>query len=405
MTSYDVTVWTAPGPDGPTQRSGQPETTRSVPVAELADLMADPSTLVWLDLVAPSARELTELGAHVGLHPLEVEDALAPLERPKASLHTDHATFVTYALTPRPDLRQAISAESATPISAEPPDEGEGAGERRADHHIDHPDDAEPSAYDAVLEGDTDADFGDSLFSHTRITGFVFSHALITVRSDDVFALAPVRERWTELGEAGTLGPYGLVHGLLDVVVDQYFEAVQFLDDRIEDLEDDLFEPAGRLRGFQRRAYALRKELVALRRVVLPMRDVLSALNRRRSAARADHTEAQPRSEAAQRLEALYADLLDHVLRVAEWTESLRDMVGTVFETHLSLQDQRLNEVMKKLAGWAAIISVPTLITGWFGMNVPYPGHDSPVGLATAVALALVPVLVLGVMLRRLRWI
>jgi magnesium transporter len=67
----------------------------------------------------------------------------------------------------------------------------------------------------------------------------------------------------------------------------------------------------------------------------------------------------------------------DHVLRASEWTESLRDMVSTVFETNLSLQDARLNNIMKKLTSWAAIIAVPTAVTGFYGQNVPYPGDGS----------------------------
>jgi magnesium transporter len=74
--------------------------------------------------------------------------------------------------------------------------------------------------------------------------------------------------------------------------------------------------------------------------------------------------------EAARELDPLYADLYDHLLRVSEWTESLRDMISTVFETNLSLQDARLNTVMKRLTGSAAIIAVPTAITGYYGQNV-----------------------------------
>ena len=61
-------------------------------------------------------------------------------------------------------------------------------------------------------------------------------------------------------------------------------------------------------------------------------------------------------------------------------------MVGTIFETHLSLQDHRLNNVMKKLAGWAAIISVPTAVTGYFGQNVPYPGFGQAWGFWVSIA-------------------
>ncbi len=69
-----------------------------------------------------------------------------------------------------------------------------------------------------------------------------------------------------------------------------------------------------------------------------------------------------------------YQDVYDHVLRISESTDALRDLVSTIVETNLSLRDFRTNQVMKKVTSWAAIIAVPTLITGWYGMNVPYPG-------------------------------
>ena len=69
-----------------------------------------------------------------------------------------------------------------------------------------------------------------------------------------------------------------------------------------------------------------------------------------------------------------YQDVYDHILRVSESTDALRDLVSTIVETNLSLRDYRQNQIMKKVTSWAAIIAVPTLITGYYGMNVPYPG-------------------------------
>jgi magnesium transporter len=69
-----------------------------------------------------------------------------------------------------------------------------------------------------------------------------------------------------------------------------------------------------------------------------------------------------------------YQDVYDHILRITESTDALRDLVSTIVETNLSLRDFRTNQIMKKVTSWAAIIAVPTLITGWYGMNVPYPG-------------------------------
>ena len=106
-----------------------------------------------------------------------------------------------------------------------------------------------------------------------------------------------------------------------------------------------------------------------------------------------------------ERLRYYFDDLYDHVQREAEWTESLRDLVGSIFETNLSLNDMRLNVVMKKLSGWAAIIAVPTLVTGWFGMNVPYLGFGQPLGLWLALGIGVVAVSVLYLMFKRYDWI
>jgi magnesium transporter len=71
-----------------------------------------------------------------------------------------------------------------------------------------------------------------------------------------------------------------------------------------------------------------------------------------------------------------YQDIYDNVLRASEWTESLRDLVNSILETNPAIQGNRLNVITKKVTSWAAIIAVPTLITGFYGMNVPYPGFS-----------------------------
>src|SRR5205823_13012503 len=110
-------------------------------------------------------------------------------------------------------------------------------------------------------------------------------------------------------------------------------------------------------------------------KIVLPMREVLNILLRR------DLHLIGPG------VAPYYQDVYDHVLRAPEWTESLRDMVTTVFETNLSLQDARLNNVMKKLTGWAAIIAVPTAVTGYYGQNVLYPGINTLWGFVASAAI------------------
>jgi magnesium transporter len=104
-------------------------------------------------------------------------------------------------------------------------------------------------------------------------------------------------------------------------------------------------------------------------RVVLPMREVVNSLMRRDL-----HVVTEP-------LHPYYQDIYDHVLRATEWTESLRDLVTTILETNLTIQGNRMNIITKKVTSWAAIIAVPTFVTGLYGMNVPYPGFASTWGL------------------------
>src|SRR6185369_12659606 len=115
-------------------------------------------------------------------------------------------------------------------------------------------------------------------------------------------------------------------------------------------------------------------------RLAVPMREAVSGLMRR------EH------SAVAADMYPYFQDVYDHVLRVSESTDALRDLVSTIVETNLSLRDYRQNQVMKKVTSRAAIIAVPTLITGWYGMNVPYPGFASRSGFLFSA----VPILVMS---------
>jgi magnesium transporter len=128
--------------------------------------------------------------------------------------------------------------------------------------------------------------------------------------------------------------------------------------------------------------------------VILPMREVVNTVMRR---ATEDGNNAE--------LAPYYEDLYDHVLRAAEWTESLRDMITSIFETNLSLSDTRMNQVMKQLTSWAAIIAVPTAITGYFGQNVPYPGFGQHWGFWESLLLMASIAAILYVVFKRKDWI
>ncbi|WP_460743696.1 magnesium transporter CorA family protein [Mariniluteicoccus endophyticus] len=311
-------------------------------------LVTDPETLVWVDLDDSDPAQLAVLADQLGLDRHALEDAVAPGERPKATRHRSHTFFTAYG----------------TRLG----DPG-GGGEAH-----------------------------DSRLHVARVSGFVLPTALLTIRPETDgahFDTAPVEARWAEDPALLGLGPGALVHGLLDVVVDGHFDTIQQMDDAAEDLEDELFAPGARSRRqIQQRVYRLRKELVELRRVVLPMREVVNAVMRFGG----EHAHGHE-------LDGYYQDLYDHVMRASEWTESLRDVVGSIFETNLSLQDAQLNLVMKKLAGWAAVIAVPTAITGWFGQNVPFPGDGQPIGVYFSLGAILVSTVLMYAALKKADWI
>ncbi len=100
-----------------------------------------------------------------------------------------------------------------------------------------------------------------------------------------------------------------------------------------------------------------------------------------------------------------YQDVYDHVLRATEWTESLRDLVSTILETNLTIQGNRMNLIMKQVTSWAAIIAVPTAVTGFYGQNLPYPGYMNNYGLLTSSLIIARGSSALYVIFRRKGWL
>jgi magnesium transporter len=288
------------------------------PVSLISDHLLDDNTTIWLDLRDPDHDDLLVLQEEFGLHPVAIEDALFDRERPKIDRYETHLFMTVYAAR-----LDTTTGELAT----------------------------------------------------SEMSVFILPRALITVRKDDGLDIGKVVERWDNSPDLAKNGVGFLLYGLLDFIVDGHFEAVQSLDDAVEELEDNLFDEKPKNMSVHRRSFELRKSLVLLRRIVLPMREVLNTLMRRD--VRVVDGELMP----------YYQDVYDHVLRATEWTESLRDLVTTILETNLTIQGNRMNIITKKVTSWAAIIAVPTFITGFYGMNVPYPGFSNREGFITAIVL------------------
>lgn len=303
-------------------------------------LAAADDAVVWLDLTDPDEDDLQVVVEEFGLHPLAVEDAVAEHQRPKLDQYDTHLFLNAY--TSRFDQDR--------------------------------------------LRVDT-----------CEVSAFILPRALITVRQPG-FDVGALVSRW-EAG-ASVLGDEGvgwLVHGLLDLVVDTQYAAAELLDDAVEDLEECLFGEGSDL-DVRREGYNLRKAVVQLRRVVVPMREVL------RQVLRPEGHLSRP-AFVTERLEPYFQDVLDHALSAAEGVDGVRDMVVGILDTSLNEQSYAQNDITKRLASWAAIIAVPTAVTGFYGQNVPYPGFSKWWGFLTSVAVMAVLVIALYVLLRRKRWL
>ena len=292
-------------------------TSTEISVDEISEHIAETGSTVWADFVSPTQEDLADIEAELSLHTLAVEDAVHDHQRPKLDRYDSHLFFAGYAVT-------------------------------------------------------LDAETGE--LSKTEVKAFITPHALVTVHAPE-FDMGRVVARWDRDRDLAVHGVAFLLWGLLDEIVDGHFETVLQLDAAIESLEDALFDDKPREKEVQRRSFQLRKSLVEMRRVILPMREVVNTVLRR------DLDTLNPR------MQPYFQDVYDHVLRATEWTESLRDLVSTILETNLSIQGNRMNLIMKKVTSWAAIIAVPTAITGWFGQNLSFAGFGTVWGVWMSVLL------------------
>ena len=196
------------------------------------------------------------------------------------------------------------------------------------------------------------------------------------MRDKDAFDIGTVKHRWDESAALAANGVGFLLWGFLDVLVDGYFELVEKLDIEVDELEDLLFDDdTDHAKEIQKRSYQLRKALVTLRRTAIPMREIVNPIVK------------MDAPIIGQGMMPYYQDVYDHVMRVADWIDSLRDLVTTLLETNLTIQGNRMNLIMKKVTSWAAIIAVPTAVTGFYGQNVPYPGFGDAFGFWSSIVL------------------
>jgi magnesium transporter len=285
------------------------------PVAEVSDHLSEPDGVVWLDLYDPDESDLARVGEELGLHALAIEDAVQRHQRTKLDHYDGHLFLTVYS----------ASLDRAT---------------------------AELTVAELAI--------------------FVTDRALVTVCRPDGFDIDAVVARWDSTDLA--LDSVGaLLHGILDLVADSHLDTAHSLDEELDALEAQLFDDPNDT-GPYRRAPRLRRGVSILRRVTLPMREIVSSLLNREQHLLDDH------------LIPYFRDIQDHVVHAVQWADSLRDLTTTIRESHLNIQSNQLNLVMKKVTAWAAVIAVPTAITGFYGQNIPYPGFNQTWGFWVSTA-------------------
>ena len=188
---------------------------------------------------------------------------------------------------------------------------------------------------------------------------FVGPQYVVSVRHGSSASYAPVRARCESTPGLLAKGPGFVLYAIMDFVVDHYFPVVDTLEAQLERLEDEIFDQAFD-RATVERIYDLKRNLLEIKRAVSPLVDVCNRLMRFDLPLIPDDTRPY------------FRDVYDHAIRINEAVDRQRELLTGALEAHLSLIAVAQNDAMKKLAGWAAIIGLPTMVAGIYGMNFKF---------------------------------
>ena len=214
--------------------------------------------------------------------------------------------------------------------------------------------------------------YGDTLFvvvrtvqmkdSHVELgeTHFFVGHNfIVTVRHGSSIAYVDVRARCESTPQLLSLGPAFALYALMDSIVDQYFPVVEALEDDLTAIEENIFHEKLR-RDNTAKIYRLKLELLDVKRAVSPLIDICNRLMR--FDLKFIDSETKP----------YFRDIYDHAIRINEMVDNSRELLAAALEANLSMINISQSEISKRFAGWAALIGVPTMIAGIYGMNFSY---------------------------------
>jgi magnesium transporter len=187
---------------------------------------------------------------------------------------------------------------------------------------------------------------------------FVGDGFVVTVRHGEATALADVRRRVECEPERLRCGPEAVLHAIIDRVVDDYLPVSQALEEDIEEVEADVFSP-DRTNPAER-IFKLKREVLEFSRAAIPLAEPLDQLT----------AGGLPQVEGA--MGSYFRDVRDHLMRVVEHLESQRELLTNILTANLTQVGVRQNEDMRKISAWVAIVAVPTMVAGVYGMNFDF---------------------------------
>ena len=188
---------------------------------------------------------------------------------------------------------------------------------------------------------------------------FVGPRYIVSIRHGDTPGYAAVRTRCESTPALLAKGPGFVLYAVMDFIVDHYFPVLDTLGEQLESLEDEIFSETFD-RSTVQRIYDLKRNLVEVKRAVSPLVDVCNRLIRFDMPLIPEDTRPY------------FRDVYDHAIRINEHVDTLRELLTGALEAHLSLTAVAQNDAMKKLAGWAAMIGLPTMVAGVYGMNFKF---------------------------------
>jgi len=228
-------------------------------------------------------------------------------------------------------------------------------------------------------------------FGETHL--FVGRNYLVTVRHGASLSYAPARKSCEQNRELLSLGPSYALYAVLDFIVDNFMPIVDTFKEELHELEQEIFQDTFK-REVVERLYLLKRELVTLRLAVSPLQDILNQLVRLHGGL------------IREEIRPYLRDVFDHAARISDATNTMGELLTAAMSVNLAMVSVGQNEVVKRLAGWAALLAAPTLIASWYGMNFHHmPELDKPYAYPLLITFTIGICVGLFIWLRRSKWL